>query len=369
MKFINKYKYYSAKEILKLNAQYNLVIGERSNGKTYCLLNMALENWIKKRKKTGYIRRWAEDLKGKRGRVIFDGLIANGVISKLTNGEWDRIYYYSKTWYLAKWDEDLKKLVYDTEPFMYGFALSEMEHDKSTSYPDITLIVFDEFMTRGAYYPDEFIQFTNVISTIVRERTDVIIFMLANTVNRYCPYFKEMGLTEVKNQKKGTIDLYKYGESGLRVAVEYADSISKKGKASDVYFAFDNPRLKMITSGTWEIAMYPHLPVKYKPKDILFKFFIIFGDETLQCEIVQKEGIFMFIHEKTTPIKDWDKDFIFTTEYDHRSNVRRRITRARSEIERKIMYLFDREKVFYQDNEVGEVVRNYLQWCQSEKIQ
>ena len=34
----------------------------------------------------------------------------------------------------------------------------------------------------------------------------------------------------------------------------------------DVYFAFNNPKLQMITSGAWEMAIYPHNKVKYKPK-------------------------------------------------------------------------------------------------------
>ena len=74
----------------------------------------------------------------------------------------------------------------------------------------------------------------NVVSTIVRQRNDVKIFMAGNTVNQYCPYFTEMGLTHIKEMDKGAIEVYKYGDSKLRVAVEYADSISTKGKPSDI---------------------------------------------------------------------------------------------------------------------------------------
>ena len=63
--------------------------------------------------------------------------------------------------------------------------------------------------------------FANVLSTIIRHRNDVKIFMLANTVNKYCPYFKEMGLKHITEMKQGSIDIYTYGSSDLRVAVEY----------------------------------------------------------------------------------------------------------------------------------------------------
>ena len=213
------------------------------------------------------------------------------------------------------------------------------------------------------YLPDEFVLFMNVISTIVRYRTDVKIFMLGNTVNKYCPYFNEMGLTHIKEMNAGDIDLYRYGDSELTVAVEYCLP-NKKGKKSDLYFAFDNPKLSMITGGAWEMEIYPHLPYKYKPKDVLFIYFIKFDDELLQCEIVNTENsVFTYIHRKTTELKDTDNDLIYSVDYDARPNWKRKLTKPTTDIEKKIAIFYTREKVYYQDNEVGEIVRNYLQWC------
>ena len=93
-------------------------------------------------------------------------------------------------------------------------------------------------MTRQYYLQNEFVLFTNVLSTIIRHRNDVKILMLANTVNKYCPYFKEMGLKHITEMEQGDIDVYTYGTSSLRVAVEYCKPFAK-GKASDVYFTFN----------------------------------------------------------------------------------------------------------------------------------
>ncbi len=82
-----KIKYYSLTNILKREAQYNLIIGERSNGKTYACLKYALENYIKYGKQTAIVRRWQVDLKGRRASTLFDALISDGTVSKLTNGE------------------------------------------------------------------------------------------------------------------------------------------------------------------------------------------------------------------------------------------------------------------------------------------
>lgn len=363
-----KMQFYSLNAILDKKCQYNLIIGERSNGKTYSTLEYGLKRWIEYGEQMAYIRRWKEDYRGKRGTQLFAGHEENGCIKELTNGEYDRVKYFSGKWYLAKYDSDLDKLVAQDEPFCYAFALSDMEHDKSTAYPKVTTIVFDEFLTRQYYLPDEFVTFMNVLSTIIRYRDNVKIFMLANTVNKYAPYFKEMGLRHVTDMEVGKIDIYTYGDSKLKVAVERCKSPNKDGKKSDFYFAFDNPSLSMITGGAWEIAMYPHCPRKYSTKDVIFTFFINFNDELLQCEVVQLEDCcFLYIHRKTTPIQDEDNDIIFSEQYDPRPNYFRNIRKGSSDIERKIGQFFRNDKVFYQDNEVGEVVRNYLQYCAMER--
>lgn len=361
-------KFYSLDKILSKKSQYNIVFGERSNGKTYAVLKHGLLNFIKDGKQMAIVRRWKEDMRGKRGASFFDALVANDEIRKITNGEWTNVYYYSGRWYLSKYDEELKKQVNAETPIAYGFALSDMEHDKSSSYPNVTTIMFDEFLTRQYYLNDEFVTFMNVISTIVRYRKDVTIFMLGNTVNKYCPYFKEFGLNHIDKMVQGHIDVYTYGTSELKVAVEYADS-PNKSKPSDLYFAFDNPKLNMITSGTWEIAIYPHLQYKYKSRDILLTYFIQFNGDTLQCEIVNVNNtVFTYIHRKTSPIKNEDTDLIYSLEYDARPNHFRRLTKPASRLEKKIAAFFDNEKVFYQDNEVGEVVRNYLIASVKDKI-
>ena len=358
-----KEKFYSLKNILAKKAVYNVIFGERSNGKTYAVLKYGIENYASTGKQIAIVRRWQDDFVGKRGATMFDALVANGVVEQATDGEWSNVYYYGSRWFFSRMDEEMNKRIVAEEPFAYGFSISSMEHDKSTSYPNITTVCFDEFLTRTAYLPDEFVLFMNVISTIVRHRTDVKVFMLGNTVNKYCPYFKEMGLTHIKDMKPGTIDLYHYGQSELTVAVEYTQA-NKQGKDSDLYFAFDNPKLSMITGGAWEIDIYPHCPVKFTPAEIEFIYFIQFSGELLQCEIVAHEDLlFTFIHRKTTELKHPDSELIYTTEFNVRPNYRRKITKPVSDLEKKIVSFYLTDKVFYSDNEVGEIVRNYLIWC------
>lgn len=360
-------KYYSLSNIIKENADYNIIYGERSNGKTTAVLEYALKDYILSGfvNQIAIVRRWEEDYKGKNGKQMFEGIVNLGWVEKYTKWEYNTIIYYSQRWYLAKYNENGEKIKQMEEPFAIGFAISSEEHYKSTSYPNVKTILFDEFITRSYYLPDEFIKFQNLLSTIIRLRTDVKIFMCGNTINKYCPYFSEMGLTGIKKQKQGTIDIYTYGESTLKVAVEFSDMPSKK-KPSNKYFAFNNPKLEMIKNGSWEIDIYPHLPEKYKPKDVVYFFYIIFNEDIVQGNIISIEDkIFIYFHRKTTPLRDDNKQLVYKTEDDVSRNCRVNILKPYGKADRKILHLMQIRKCFYQDNEIGEIVNNYIKWCQN----
>ena len=360
----NETNYYSLDAILAKNAVYNVVMGERSNGKTYATLKYGLEQFFVDGSQIALIRRWQEDIRGKRATEVFSALLENGEIERLSKGEYTGITYYSGKYYLCNYGDDGKPVYNQEDVFGFLFALSDTEHNKSITYPKVKTVLFDEFLTRGAYLKDEFVLFMNTLSTLIRRRTDVKIFMLGNTVNKYSPYFKEMGLKHISKQVQGTIDIYSYGEdSKLKVAVEYASSTESK-KPNNFYFAFDNPKLSMITDGAWELDIYPHLPEKYEKGHIMLTYFIKFDGFIYQANIIDKDGdIFTYIHDKTTPIKNEDEDLVYSLEYSPKMNWQRSVYKPVNKIGKVIKSFFDMEKVFYQDNDVGDSINNYLNAC------
>lgn len=356
-------KYYSLNKINKKNATYNVIFGERSNGKTYATLKQVLENYFSDGSQFAYIRRWSVDVQPKRMNNLFNAIIEDGYLEKLSGGKFTAIFYRTGRFYLCTYNDKGKPIYNEEDIIGYAFSLSENEHNKANSYPRVTTIIFDEFLTNKIYLPDEFILFMNTVSTIVRQRTNVKIYMLGNTVNKFCPYFKEMGLTNILTMKQGTIDVYTYGETKLKVAVEYADS-KKKFKKNNFYFAFNNPKLKMITGGAWELNIYPHAPVKWLPKNIMFTYFIDFNDSIYQCEIINKDAnVFTYIHEKTTPIKNPDKDIIYTLDYNPKINYNVNILKPLNDYQNKITWFYTHDRVYYQNNNVGDAINNYLKIC------
>lgn len=369
---LNIKKYYSLNNILTYGASYNLIVGKRSNGKSYACLYRGLERYFKEGKQIAYIRRWKDDITGRNGGTLFDMFIHNGkgenVIKKMSGGLWDGVYYYSGRYYLTKTDKEGKMSKAD-DPFCYAFSVNSSEHYKSNSYPFIGTIVFDEFIPlKGVGLPDEFSLFMNLLSTIIRDpsRTDIELFMIANTVNWDSPYFAEFGINNVRSMKQGTIDYYVYGESKCSLAIEYCeDNRDKESKVNDRYFAFDSPTLKMITDGTWDMSIYPHCPCYYGNKNVIFNYFIQYNDDLIQADVVLIDDLyFTYFHMKTGDIKNPDKDLLFTNkEISPRWNIRSNLFKPIDDTGRNLLKFFTDNKVFYQDNVVGQIIANYKEWC------
>ena len=362
---MSKFRYYDIRHLLTeySDALYYIVIGERSNGKTYSSLDYCLQR-AAKGEEFAYLRRYGEDIRPKNLSSLFDAHLKNNRIPELFPN-YDSIEYTSGRFVLYKRDENGKRDA-SVEPKTIGraFDLNGMEHYKSIAFPRITTIVFDEFLSRTGYIPNEWQLFQNSLSTIIRDRNNVKVLMLGNTVNKYCPYFDEMGLNHIKEMEQGSVDIYRYGDSGLELIVEYCESSAKRGgKASDIYFAFDNPQLRMITEGAWEIAVYPHLPVHYKPKDVVCQFFVDFAHEILHGRVISvpNEAPFVFLHRKSTEIQ-CDTDIVYCTVPSSNPYRRYGLYEQRDKLSTFIRECLRTGRVFYSTNDVGETFRNYLMW-------
>lgn len=353
--------YYTLDAIKRKNAHYNIIVGERSNGKTYSVLSEILTNYIKNDEKGAYVRRYREDCRGLAAQQLFAGIVDNKLITKLTNHEYNNVTYYRKAWYLSHVEDDAKKCYKDKSPFCYSFALTE---SKGANYPGITTFHFDEFIDRvKPELTGEFAIFANLISTLARDKAKMRIYMTANTVNYSSLYFREMGISNIRKMRPGQIDLYRYGNSDLRCAVEY--TAHKADKDSDVYFAFNNPHLQMITGKgdtLWELGLYPHLTgYKWTKDKVILSAYMIYEGDIVQLDIVNIDNVsFMYAHPKTTDIKNPDADLILDLDDKPGFNIIHSLVKSNLRIAKRLLWFFNNQKVFYSDNSVGEVVRNWF---------
>ena len=375
----NAERYYSSANIRKIGAVYNIIYGKRSKGKTYDMLyNIVKEYWEARKQgvrvEAMYLRRWDTDIKTKEMETVCDNLVHNGegvnVIKEITGGQYDSVRFWNRKWYLAKTDPNTGLVNKDKDYFMSCMALNTWGHTKGGSYPFVKTLWFEEFIKvdTDRYLEGEFKAFQNVVSTIVRKRTDVTIWMTGNTTDPFCPYFEEMGLTRVNEQPQGTIDTYKLGKSGKKIAVERTKDTGKWKDSeinNDYYFAFSNPELKMITDGDWEIGLYPLQTEDIKPMDVCGRFFVQYKNWTMQCDIISNYNYgYIYVHKDIDPLQPLDEehDLIYTTQYNMRPNYRRDFRQTLSDGENVIKQLINMDKILYDSNPTGNAFEAYLKW-------
>lgn len=359
--------FYDIGPIDNTEAVYRMIIGQRSNGKTYSATKHIIEDYITQGKRGAYIRRYEEDITPKNISDLFTPHL--GLIRTLTNEEYNWIVYRAKEFHLAYIDEEGKILYKDPEAFCIGAAINTAEHTKGQDRGIIHTVIFDEFATREGYLNNEFVRFCNVLSSLIRNRDDCIIYMLANTVNRYCPYFKEMGLKDVENMPQGEIYLYHYGNKDLTVAVEYCSPVKATEKVASKFFAFDNPQLEMITTGAWELMMYPRCPYKLFESDIKYRFYIEFGGSLMCGEIVKrKKDLFIFVHLQTKDVEINEKTVYYGEDFTSNALHCRFLKDCPTELHKLIKDLILKKAVCFSTNEVGEMFRNWLIETQNLKL-
>jgi len=357
------------------DAHYYIVYGERSGGKTYSSLAYALDNFIERDEQFVYVRRLSESIRAGYMRLLFNGLRKTKYLyNRLHERGYEEMDFFSSAFWPMVPNEKGKLIRLD-RPAGYAMAINTWETSKGGSVPDCTTIIFDEFLTRKYYLPNEPTLFENLVSSIVREDAKAKVIMLANTVSWQSPYFTEWGLNHIRDQKQGTYDIYQTGDNSRKIVVCYTQP--KGVKESDVYFNYDNPASRMITQGTWETSMYPRIPERLDG-----------WTKGIPCYIQTLDGWCTKLEPAQTPdglpvLLVWDSGkTIVSNEYpyvDQRfrgriiytdvmypaANIRMAMTKHNDPYSLFILKCFKEGRVFYQNNTVGENVRNYLKFSRS----
>lgn len=376
LKFVNKFRkikeepqpekilkeYYDRSGIDETNASYRMIIGQRSNGKTYSVLKTIIHDYFLGGKRSAYIRRYAEEITPKNIQLLFSQPSLISMIISLSNGRYNGTFYRANCFYMAFIDDDGKVMEKDKTPFCITRAINTWETSKGQDVGEISLICYDEFMTRNGYLRDEFICFCNLLSSLIRDRErEVVVYMLANTVNKYCPYFEEMGLKDVDKMPQGSIRVYTYGDSDLKVAIEYCDPVKATQKTASKFFAFNNPQLEMVKNGTWEFKNYPHCPYKLFDEDIKLQFYIKFGPDMLCGKIVKRDkDLFIFFHRQTKDIQIDDKTIYYSEDFTTSRNHVRFLKDCPTAAHTLIKNLILKKSVCFSNNDVGELFRNFM---------
>ncbi len=273
---MKKPNYYSLKSLLKCNADTNIIYGARMNGKSYAVKNFCVSNFFKTGGKFAYIRRNTIDIKTTKVESYF----SNSNVFKYSKEKYNGIMCYRERLYPYTYTED-GKTIRGLECGAY-FCLSTATHYKSLVYEGYTDIIFEEFIAEDNIYIDnEPNVLLNVISTIARNNP-VRVWLIGNTISRFCPYIREWGLKGMYTQKQGTIELYNMADvAGVSVlAVERTVPIDCVNRN-----IFGNAK-KSIINGDWDQKEYPHLWKDYKYFEKMYEVLVEYGDLSYVCQLL-----------------------------------------------------------------------------------
>ena len=293
--------HYNIDNIDKEDANFNLIYGEKSNGKSYQVKHKkAVEHYLKTGKRFILLRRWKEDI----SNLWIEQYFADVDVAKLTNNKYNCISQYRKVLYFSIYDVNTGK-TQRVEKIGYVMSLSTEQHMSSASFLDVDVIIFEEFMERGTYIPHEPDRLMIFYSTIDRKRGTTKLYMVGNSISRVCPYIKEWDLDTIfRNLKQGEIATKEIHneENVVKIAIEFC--MASGGKTMTIGNASS-----MIDKGSWQTFPQPRLPKSYKEYKMLFRFGFQYKGFRFICEYLQDN----VIHETIF--------FIYPTNKEFRDNI------------------------------------------------
>lgn len=163
--------YYDPNKTLSKQRLFNFAIGARGCGKTYGAKKTVIRNFLRSGKQFVYLRRYETEMPASQMLNFFDDISEEfpDVEFKSYNGLF-RINGDIAGWY---------------------FPLSKAIMLKSIPFPNVSIIIFDEFIIEvGVYHylPNEVRTFLECYSTISRDR-DIPVLFLSNAITMTNPYF------------------------------------------------------------------------------------------------------------------------------------------------------------------------------------
>lgn len=340
-------------KILK-TCNWLLVLGERSNGKSYASKNLIIKKCIDTGCEMIYLRRYDLDCKDSVCVQYFNDC----PVEVMTDGEYSCIDVYRRGIYLANIDEETNKIKRGKK-IGYCQALSNSEHYKSLAFPNVEYIIYEEIVSQdGRYLYNEPNKLQHYISTIYRQRQGKVI-MIGNTISRICPYYREWNL-KVARQKLGTIDSYTFhNDNGndTRMCVYLTDSLNFN---SGMFFGNS---AKNITKGAYEVEEYAHLPKNITKYHIMYKVVAEYNEFKFLCQLLRDKetgDIFWFIEPKTTPIQKLTR--VISNQFNSDPMWSQSWRDYISDNERRAFSIFMSGKVCYSDNLTGTEFNNILKF-------
>lgn len=227
--------WYSFSKVLSYHAMLNFIIGERGVGKSYGIKKYCVNRFKKKGRQFIYLRRFDTELKKSlKGDEFFKDIRTDEAFKNDTlevRGD---------------------KIMVNGKIAGYAIALSKASIYKSVPFPEVDIIVYDEFLiddsTHYHYLNEEPEKMLDFMETVGRLR-DIQVFLLGNSISIVNPYFDYFNIslpynTDIKTYKDGLI-LINYIKNEVYREVKHKTNFGKLIDGTKYsQYAIDNNFLK-----------------------------------------------------------------------------------------------------------------------------
>ncbi len=332
--------YYSLDRALTYQALVNLIMSNRGGGKTYNSKVKMIKNFINKGKQSVYVRRYKSEFE------------------KITKTFCEDIKHEFPNNELKV---DGMTVLVDGEIAIYFIPLSTATKEKSTAYPNVNMMVFDEYIiektTYGRYLKNEVYSLFGLMETVFRSRDDKDnrIILLANKVSYVNPLFTEFNIEPKRNKRFQTF------EDGLILVEEFTNQdfidYKKQTRMGNLFMRtkFGKYAIENETLEDSDDFIEPN-----RIENLVFTSSLKMGDYEIGVWMQNHTGI-LYIDKKV----DFDSKYRFALRYEDVSNTHLHITEGRkdwrvSQIKRR----YGNSQVIFQNQEVKkfflEEVMKYL---------
>lgn len=180
-------------KLLSFRAFFNLLVGNRGSGKTYGFKKWCVDDFLKTGKQFVWLRRYGTEIDLMRKKFFED------IASAYPNHTLD-----------CKGSKKAGTFYVDRKEAGYYYALSTSSIAKSTPFPKVDKIVFDEFLIMGntyKYLNDEVVLLLEFVETIFRNRENDPtaiqprgVYLLGNNITIANPYFLYFNIPNFKGR-------------------------------------------------------------------------------------------------------------------------------------------------------------------------
>lgn len=374
-------RYFEINPILKKypHARYYFLLGGRGTGKTFPVTRRAIKDAIDGKGLFAYVRRHKESLTSFNASTVFS--VHNDFVEEYTGGQWNRIRYWQRRFWLEKWEENedgtFERVSKSEKPIGAAYSMSTWETDKGSDFgfeEGVKNIIFDEVLSKaGQYLDDEWSIMQNVVSSLVRDRWefDTKIFFLANPISKWAnPYFKNLGINKHMIQNPGITEI-KYPDEAGGIAMTSvfiymaatADEIDPNRLAVyNTFFAFPNSKgkSKSITHGFWEMADSNRMPKGlYNESTKVRTVYAIQGEDIIAIDIMKYDFqslLYLFIHP-ANEVKPKHYFFTLVPVPDRFAIVGRNRLHPVGQL---VSRIFESCQVYYSDDSTADAFHGFL---------